>query len=205
MAFISLVFVSVALIVGAIIALTIVLRAYVRHHGKSLVTCPETRRPASVRVNAGRAALNDAKIGPRRLELAGCSRWPEHQNCEQMCLSQIENDPEGCHVWNIVQQWFRGRSCVYCLKPIEGIHWHDHRPALLGPDKKTVPWTDVPPEKLPDVFETHLPVCWSCHISETFRREYPDRFVDRPGNRGVMGEYAEDPPGPGEVKTPVHM
>jgi hypothetical protein len=156
-------------------------------------------------VNAGKAALKEAKVGPRRLELDRCSRWPEQQNCGQTCLSQIENDPEGCHVWNIAQQWFRGRSCAYCHKPIEQIHWHDHRPALLGPDKKTVQWTDVPPEKLPELFETQLPVCWSCHIAETFRRQRPDRFVDRPGNRGAMGEYVEDVPGPKDGKTPIHV
>jgi hypothetical protein len=196
MVFVPFVFVSVALTVGAIIALTIMLRAYLRHRGKSLVTCPETRRPAAVRVDVERAALKAATIGPARLELDLCSRWPEHQDCGQSCLSQIENDAECCHVWNIVQQWFRGRSCAYCEKPIEQVHWHDHRPALLGPDKKTVQWTDVPPEKLPEVFETHSPVCWSCHIAETFRREHPDDFVDRPGNRGAMGEYVEDRPLP---------
>jgi len=205
MAFVSFVFVSVALIVGSIIALTIMLRAYLRHRGESLVTCPETRHQAAVRLNVGKAALNDTKIGPRRLELDRCSRWPERQNCGQTCLSQIENDPEGCHVWSIVQQWFRGRSCAYCQKPIEQIHWHDHRPALLGPDKKSVPWTELPPEELPDAFESHLPVCWSCHIAETFRREHPDRFVDRPGNRGAMGEYVEDVPGPKDVKTPARI
>lgn len=195
MAFVPIVFVSVALIVAATIALTIVFRAYLRQRGKRLVTCPETRRPAAVSVNAAKAALNAAKSGPRRLELDQCSRWPDRQNCRQMCLSQIENDPEGRHVWNIVQEWFRGRSCAYCHKPIEAIRWRDHRPALLGPDKKTVQWTDLPPEKLPELFETHLPVCWSCHIAETFRREHPNDFVDRPWNRGAMGEYIEDEAG----------
>jgi len=103
-----------------------------------------------------------------------------------------------------VQQWFRGRSCAYCHKPIEQIHWHDHRPALLDPEGKTVQWTDIPPEKLPEVFETHSPVCWGCHIAETFRREHPDDFVDRPGNRGAMGEYLEDRPRQEDVTTTIH-
>jgi len=204
MASIPFVFVSVAVILTAVIALAVIFRAYLRHRGKSLVTCPETRRPATVRVNAGRAALNAAKSGTRRLQLDQCSHWPERQNCGQTCLSQIENDPENCHVWNIVQQWYRGRACAYCHKPIEEIHWHDHRPALLGPDKKTVQWNDVPPDKLPEVFETHSPVCWSCHMAETFRREHPNDFVDRPWNRGAMGEYIEDGTGQTDVTSTMH-
>lgn len=184
--------VSMVLAVGVIVGLTIIVRAYVRHRGKSLVTCPETGRPAEVRVDALKAALDTAKGKPMRLQLEQCSRWPEREDCGQACLSQIENDVEGCHVWNIVQQWYRGRSCAYCQKPIEHVDWHDHQPALLGPDKKTIQWTDAPAEKLPEIFETHLPVCWSCHMAETFRREHPGEFVDRPWERGPMGEYTEE-------------
>jgi hypothetical protein len=55
-----------------------------------------------------------------------------------------------------------------------------------------VQWSEIPAEELPEVFETHLPVCWSCHIAETFRREYPKRVVDRPWKRGALGEYIAD-------------
>jgi hypothetical protein len=78
-----------------------------------------------------------------------------------------------------VQQWFRGRGCAYCQQPIEEIHWHEHPPAVLSPEQKTMPWNEIAPEKLPEVFETHLPVCWSCHMAETFRREHPERVVER--------------------------
>jgi hypothetical protein len=44
----------------------------------------------------------------------------------------------------------------------------------------TVSWDDVPPEKLADVFQTYQPVCWSCHIAETFRRDHPELVTDRP-------------------------
>src|SRR5713226_10541175 len=95
-------------------------------------------------------------------------------------------------VWAKVSDWYRARVCVYCHKPFGELHWHDHRPALLSPDRKTVQWSDVAAEKLPELFETHLPVCWSCHIAETFRGEYPERVVDRPGNRGPMGELLSE-------------
>jgi hypothetical protein len=50
--------------------------------------------------------------------------------------------------------------CAYCQQPIEEIHWHEHPPAVLSPEQKTTPWNELAPEKLPEVFETHLPVCW---------------------------------------------
>jgi hypothetical protein len=28
----------------------------------------------------------------------------------------------------------------------------------------------------------HWPVCWSCHMSETFRRAHPELVVERPAH-----------------------
>lgn len=191
---IFLVIAGLVLIAGTSIGLIMATRTYFKYRGKRLVTCPETRNPAAVHVNAGRAA-RDVLEGRRvRIHLDQCTRWPEREDCGQECLSQIENDPQGCSVWGIAQQWYQGRACAYCGRPIDKIHWHDHRPALLSPEKKTVQWTDIPADRLPALFETHLPVCWSCHVAETFRREHPERVVDRPWNRGAMGEYLADEP-----------
>jgi hypothetical protein len=112
----------------------------------------------------------------------------ERQSCGQECLSQLGADPHNCLVWTKVVDWYRGRSCAYCRKPFGELNWHDHRPALLGTDGKTEQWSEVAAETLPEIFATHLPVCWSCHIAQTFRREHPERVIDRPGNRGAMGE-----------------
>jgi hypothetical protein len=192
------------LISGALIGLIIATRTYWKYRGKRLVTCPKTRNPAAVHVNAGKAVVDVLEGKHPRIRLDQCSDWPERERCGQECRSQIENDPEGCSVWSIAQQWYRGRACAYCRQPIEKIHWHDHRPALLSPEKQNAQWTEIPAEKLPEVFETHLPVCWSCHIAETFRREHPGRIVDRPWKRGAMGEYiADEPqemPGPQSVR-----
>jgi hypothetical protein len=198
---ILLVIVGMILIAGTSIGLIVATRTYLKYRGKRLVTCPETRNPAAVHVNAGKAAVDVLEGKHPRIRLDQCSHWPERARCGQECLSQIENDPEGCSVWSIAQQWYRGRACAYCREPIEKIHWHDHRPALLSPEKKTVQWSEIPAEKLPDVFETHLPVCWSCHIAETFRREHPERIVDRPWKRGALGEYIADEP----EETPEHQ
>ena len=189
-----LVIVGMLLIAGTSIGLILATRTYLKYRGKGLVTCPETRNPAAVHVNAGKAAVDVLEGKHVRIRLDQCSHWPERERCGQECLSQIENDPEGCSVWSIAQQWYRGRACAYCGQPIGRIHWHDHRPALLSPEKKTVQWSEIAAEKLPEVFETHLPVCWSCHIAETFRREHPERVVERPWKRGAMGEYIADEP-----------
>jgi hypothetical protein len=76
---------------------------------------------------------------------------------------------------------------VLCGKPLEEIDWLEHKPALMSPEQKTVEWHEVRAEKLPEVLSTHLPVCWNCHIAETFRREFPELVVDRPWKSRVNG------------------
>jgi hypothetical protein len=176
------------LVVGAAFAWLIdAARVLFRYRGKMLFTCPETGKAACVKVAAADAARSSLSGRPK-IHLSECSRWPERQSCGQECLTQLGADPQNCLVWTKVVDWYRGRSCAYCHKPFGELNWHDHRPALLGADGKTAQWSDVAAETLPEVLATHLPVCWSCHIAQTFRREHPERFVDRPGNRGAMGE-----------------
>lgn len=158
-------------------------RAYLAFRGQRLVTCPETRKTVTVEVAAGDAAV-ETLIDPTdrdmpHLHLKSCTRWPERQNCGQDCLSQVEADPQGCLVWNIVNDWYQGKKCAYCGHVFSKIHWHDHPPALIDAQKRTVLWRDVRPEQLPELFRTHLPVCWNCHIAETFRREHADLVTDR--------------------------
>lgn len=155
------------------------LRLYLKLRGKRLVTCPETKKATAVKVAAGTVAVK-ALIGPLRLRLSECSCWPEHQNCGQECLRQIEAAPEDCLVWTIISRWYEGRQCAYCRKRFGELKWHDHRPALIGADRRTVQWDEIPTESLLDVLQTHWPVCWNCHMAQTFRREYPDLVSDQP-------------------------
>jgi hypothetical protein len=155
------------------------LRTWLEFRGQRLVTCPETHRPAAVEVAAGDVAAAAFRRAPV-LRLKECSRWPEREGCGQDCLSQVEADPAGCLVWNIVNDWYAGKRCAYCKKPFGHINWHDHRPALLDRNGRTVQWTAVPAERLLDVFQAHLPVCWDCHVAESFRREHPELVTDRP-------------------------
>lgn len=177
------------LLAGTVVfAAVIGVRAYLRYRGKRVVTCPETREPAAVHVNVMNAA-KDALFGRSNIRLDQCSRWPERETCGQECLSQIHADPEHCLVWNMVEEWYKGKSCAYCQKPFGEIHWHDRHPALMATDRTILQWNEIAAEKLPEVFQTYLPVCWNCYIAETFRRQHPDLLVDRTWERGAGGEY----------------
>ncbi len=155
------------------------LRTYLKLRGKRLVKCPETNQPAAVDLNAGQAA-RQTLAGTPHLRLSECSRWPEREGCGQECLGQIEAAPGDCLVRNIVERWYVGKVCAYCQRPIHEIEWQGHKPALMDPQRHTVQWDDVPAEQLPEVMDTYLPVCWDCHVTETFRRQHPELVTDRP-------------------------
>ena len=155
-------------------------RAFLRTRGKRLVTCPENHCAAAVEINAKDAGLQ-AFRGGDYLCLKDCSRWPERKNCDQECLPEVETLGSGCLVRNVVAGWYKGKTCVYCHKPVDAVaEWTSHIPALLTPEAETVSWDDVPAEKLPEVFATHQPVCWSCHLAESFRCQHPELVTDRP-------------------------
>ena len=166
-------FLAVWLIEGA--------KFYRRFRGKRLIVCPENRKPAAVEVAAASGAFSTL-LAPE-LHLRNCSRWPEKQDCGQYCLSQIEAAPEDCLVTNIVRRWYLAKHCAYCSRPFFHLEWHEHRPALRDPAGKTVQWNEVPAEKLPEVLATHAPVCWHCHVAESFRRAHGELVTDRPVRR----------------------
>ena len=153
-------------------------RTYLGYRGTRVVTCPETRAPAAVFVDAAFAAMSHASLGSPALRLSGCSRWPDRQGCGQECLAEIEAAPEACLVRTIVERGYRGRTCGFCRRPFGDIGWADHKPALRAPDGETVQWSALRAEELTAVFTTHSPVCWNCHITETFRRRHPELVVE---------------------------
>jgi hypothetical protein len=156
-----------------------------KFRGPMLVTCPENQNAAAVKVAVFRAAV-DEFAGRQRLQLKDCSRWPERQECDRNCLRQIERNPDEHRVWNVAAKWFAGKKCVLCRKPIEPVSHFDHAPALMKiVDRKTVEWTNVSFEKLPAAFAECVPVCWSCHMTETFLRKFPGRAVVRPFHREI--------------------
>jgi hypothetical protein len=154
-------------------------RAWRRYRGVRIVMCPETQRPAAVSVDTGHAALTALVEHQAKVRLAACSRWPERGRCSEPCLADVQAaGPDGT-VRAVVEEWYATQRCGYCGKPITDAGAAHHQPALRGSDGITVQWSDVPPEQLPDLFHTHQPVCWNCHIAETFRRLHPELVVER--------------------------
>lgn len=167
-----------ALLVGAFLfRMFPVVRTYFLYRGQRIVTCPETHMPAAVDVAAGKAAVS-AFRGEPEPRLQQCSRWPDRRDCGQECLKQITSDPDNCLVWNIVSNWYEGQSCALCHTRFGRLH-HMDPPALMGLDGGTIGWDEFPAQQLPDVFSRYKPVCWNCHVTETFRRVHPEIVTGR--------------------------
>lgn len=155
------------------------LRSFLKFRGVRVVTCPETKQPAAVRVDAGHAAVS-AAWDHTELRLEQCSRWPERGACEQPCLKQIEAAPHDCLLRSILTRWYEGKTCVYCDRPLT-LHTHAQQPALRHPDGHTLDFASLRPEELVARIDEFAPVCFDCHLAEQFRRQFPDRVTERPG------------------------
>jgi len=67
------------------------IRNYRRFRRPSVVNCPETGDAATVRVEAGRAALSSAVRDEPRVRISSCSNWPEHEGCCRECGDKVES------------------------------------------------------------------------------------------------------------------
>jgi hypothetical protein len=152
--------------------------SWIKYRGNRLITCPENRRPAGVRVDARHAAATSLGRG-LDLRLSSCSRWPEKAGCGQECLRQVEASPEECLVRNILTNWFEGKVCAVCGRPAGEIHEIGSQPALLRADKVTVELKRIPVDQLSDTLAASEPVCFACHMANTLVREHPELVVDR--------------------------
>jgi hypothetical protein len=144
---------------------------YIRYRGTHVLTCPENHNPVAVRV--------DLLSSDPRPMLKTCSRWPEKEGCDQACVSQLEHSPEKTLVQAIASDWYIGKDCVFCQQPIGDIVWHERPPALRAGDGSTREWKDVRPQDLPVVLASHQPVCWRCHVTESFRHDHPQWVIER--------------------------
>lgn len=82
-------------------------------------------------------------------------------------------------------RWYNTKSCVYCGNRFDEIHLTDHKPGLQSPDGKLVKWSEIPIHGVENVLATYMPVCWSCYVAQSFRREHPELVVYRPWRDGV--------------------
>jgi hypothetical protein len=152
-------------------------RVWHRLRSERLVTCPETGYPAAVRIDVPHAAMSDLVHGTPELRLAACSRWPQRGPCDEACMCEAV-DPHST-VASVAAQWFEGQTCVYCRKLVHDDVAAGHHVAVLGADGITHEWCEGPAAVLPDALRTGRPVCWNCHVAETFRRTFPELVTDR--------------------------
>jgi hypothetical protein len=162
-------------------------RSSSKFRGSRTVTCPETQRPAVVEVDWLHASLTST-VGPPDIRLESCSRWPIKEECGQECLTDLDVAPGSCLVSGVLMRWYRDKNCAFCRQPFPELHWIDHRPALISPAGELLSWNEVALDKLPNVLETHSPVCWDCYLAQTFRRDHPDLVVIRPWLHDTSGD-----------------
>ena len=177
---IAIAYVTGVLLLGAVIYFSVryFARARERFGGGQVIICPETGEQAMVEVDVRHAAVTSL-LGQPEIRLESCWRWPLNQECGQECLVELDVAPPECLVRSVLMKWYKGKRCVFCQRTFDEITLTDHKPALLCLEGTSVEWSQVKMSDLAEVLATHTPVCWNCHIAQTFRREHPDLVVDR--------------------------
>jgi uncharacterized protein YbaR (Trm112 family) len=179
---------TVFLIVGVVFVLSLIplvllgARSYLKYRGTRVVTCPETKGPAAVKLDIAHATKTGAS-GEIELRVRSCSRWPERQGCGQPCLEELAAAPAECLVKTTLVEWYRGSTCALCGGAIGKVHWVEHKPALLTPGRETVEWNQVSAENIPRMLATHQRVCWNCHVSKALRERLPGLPIEQPEAR----------------------
>lgn len=157
-----------------------------RFGGAHAIICPETGKQAMVEVDARHAALTSL-VGQPNIRLESCWRWPLNQDCGQECLIQLNVAPPDCLVHGVLMKWYKGKECAFCRRVFDEPQLMDHKPALVSREGITLEWSEVSLPTLMEVLQTHGPVCWDCHIAQTFRREHPDLVTMRQPSGGRAG------------------
>ncbi|MGO9230557.1 MAG: hypothetical protein ACLQKA_15305 [Bryobacteraceae bacterium] len=153
--------------------------AWWKYRGRGVVTCPENRKPAGVKVDL-RYAMTTALARPPEIRLQSCSRWPEKVGCGQECLGQIAASPEGCLVHHILSKWYTGKVCRSCGLPIGDISLAGAKPAVLRADGRSVEWSDIPAEKLQETLSAAGPICFACHTARKMLSEHRELISGLP-------------------------
>ncbi len=178
----------------ALVLAALWVRSWLRWRGTRIVICPETVNPAAVAVDALRVATRSAFEGKSDLSLSACSRWPERQGCGQECLAQVEEFPHACLLRSIVASWYDGKHCAICARNIGPVVWHERPPALRVQNGLTMEWSEVAPADVPRLLVTAEPVCWTCHLAQTFRYLHGDLVTDRPPHSATPDVFLETKP-----------
>lgn len=171
-------FLAMAVVVLAGLAILRIGIAWWRYRGARVITCPETKRPAGVAVDAMHAAATVFGAASE-LRLSECSRWPEKAGCGQECLSEIRATGSECLVRNIIARWYRDKDCAACGQPIGDLDWSGSQPALQLADQVSVEWKQIPADKLDGTLAAALPICFACHTANRLVKEHPELVTDR--------------------------
>jgi hypothetical protein len=176
--------VALAIVVGACATAALVhaLRVIRGLRGPRVVMCPDTGLAVGVRIDLRHAIKTGLRRDAPCVRLSACSRWVERGRCDERCARQAADPASTPRA--IVTRGMTGQPCSYCGRRIESVAFLDHYAAFLQPDGSTIEWPHVPPERLPETIAARPPVCWDCHIAETFRRTHPELVTDRPWPRG---------------------
>jgi hypothetical protein len=79
---------------------------------------------------------------------------------------------------SLMVEFFNGKACVLCGHELS-VEPGQHRRALLSPEGMTLEWADLRVEEIPDVRDTHQPLCWDCHVIETLYRMHSGHVTER--------------------------
>lgn len=171
-------FLYVALILLAGVAVWRLGSTWVKYRGKRVITCPENHDPAGVAVDASHAVWTMFRK-TQELRLSECTRWPEKAGCGQECLSEVRESGADCLVRNIIAKWYRDKVCAGCGQAIGEIDWTGSRPALLVADQVSVEWKQIPADRLVGTLAAALPICFACHTANRLVKEHPELVTDR--------------------------
>jgi hypothetical protein len=79
---------------------------------------------------------------------------------------------------SLLVEFFNDKACVLCGQELS-VEPGQHRRALLSPEGMTLEWADLRVEEIPDVRDTHQPLCWDCHVIETLHRMHSGHVTER--------------------------
>ena len=179
---------TIAYLIAGVLAVAAVyfaLRYFIKSRrkfgGGRVIICPETQKQAMVEIDSRRAALTSL-LGQPEIRLESCWRWPLREDCGQECLLQLSEVDDECLVRSVLMKWYRGKKCAFCRQQFTEIELLNHKPALFNPEGYTVEWAAISISAVNQAMANYLPVCWNCHVAQTFRREHADLVVERNAN-----------------------
>ena len=80
---------------------------------------------------------------------------------------------------NVLAQWYRGKVCGSCGRELGEVDWASARPGLLTSGGNSLEWQQVSADKLFEVLESSLPLCFACHMANRLVHEHADLAIDR--------------------------